>query len=1006
MSIVKAAAVLFCIVSLSFACQSQEKKKTPVLDTTALLVEGETRAGKITDEAALIKGPAGESELGDYRIYNDKVAFVIHNEQPSDGYIHNGGAIIDADLIRSGGEPGQDMIKEYSPIFGLMRLQDVDTVTVVDPGGFEKPAVIEAEGRDGTVEFGAALAGAGGGTASSVIAALDLGRDNGLKIRTRYTLGPSSNAIRIETFVKNDSDEHWPRPLDVAEFLTTVSSLLSAPDRLAIRRALATFGSNETLRKTAGDAIIFSDHAADPYMLGVGFNRKEITDAVNLGLLLTTGVETPQNSTKMLGAVGERHEVAYGLFLPDDQTIALLAGPGLTGDFMIFGAYEAEIELDPGQETSFVRYLAVGRDVAELNGARLDLSGIEGIGTISGNVKTDTGASVEGARVHALDGSGNYDSMAVTRSGGSYSMRLPAGEWTLSATGESEGENIMYPSGYPFMSRIADGYAKGAEVKVSLPAEGSVGQELTVGETTSFNGTIKDSSGTLLPGKISFLYDKMPDPSDEEARQLARLWVQTPYRNTKKVIWTSDGQFEGQIEPGKYRVTASLGFEYDIHTIPVTFAAGEKRDLNFVLRRAVDLKDISGKVAYVSIDSHRHAGPSNHGEARAEDSIITNLAEGLWSFASSDHDIVTDYRPLIQELGLQDKVVAFNSVEISTAGVTDADGKVKPFSGHFNPFPVLLGGGINKGAPIWWAPSRTPGLIDGTPASIFKYAREKLLAKVIQINHGGDDGYFCWRGYDPATHTAADPLYSDNYELMEIINGKGKDNWLSELTIWYGQLNFGGKTVGVAVSDSHHRLNGEPGYGRTYVGVPVSVNAPKLFTDEELIKRLTCEGVEAGKEPCRNYIVSGGPFIRVRLVHGQFIDVSKGIGDTLKAKFARLQFEIHAPTWMGKLDFRINENGKTLYTSKSKEMSQCAQSATGTKRFDCDVTVSPSADAWYNIETRVEEGLESANTLDPVYPGAIAFAVTGPLYLDVDSNGWTPPNTAPEIRRRDGKNCD
>ncbi|MBI2891712.1 MAG: carboxypeptidase regulatory-like domain-containing protein [Nitrospirae bacterium] len=973
------------------ACNGDGDGETavPTIDTAQAAQPGEVRAGLITSDAALVGGPAAESAVGDFKIYNERVAFVIHNEKPSDGYVQNGGAIVDADLVRPEGEPGQDMIKEHSPIFGLLRLHEVKKVKVVDAGGPGRAAIVEATGSDGTVEFAAALGATAGGLAS-LFTALDLSRSQKLEVTTRYILEPSKNALKIETVVKNGGSEHWPRPIEITSLLQMLQTFFGGPERLALRRAVATLAGTETLKRTVGDALIFTDHAADPYMLGVGFDRKEITNIPGIVSLLTAGAETPSNTTAMLGAVGERNEVAYGYFQGGGEPINVLVGPGTTGDFMIYAAYTAAIELEPGEEKTFVRYLAVGKDVAEVNASRLEGAGAE-MGTLSGTVRAgEGGPAVAGARVHALDSEGKYGSMAVSDSDGAYSMNLSAGDWRVVATGDGEGEDIMYPPGYSFVSRLALGYGASEEAAVNVPAGGGATQDLAVKPAAALKGTVKDSQGTALPSKISFRYAKSPKVDEEEAKRRAKLWVKTPYPNTEKVVWTTDGSFQTQIEVGEYVVTASQGFEYETDSQTLTFEGGQSYDLTFTLKRAIELKDMSGKWVYVSIDSHRHAAPSNHGETRVEDSVITNLAEGLFAFASSDHDIVTDYGSILDALGLKERIVAFPSVEISTAGFGEVNGEPKEFNGHFNPFPVVpLGGVVNAGAPPWWKP-------EWDPARIFKYAREKLQAKLVQINHGGDDGYFCWRQYDPAANTAADPKYSADYDLMEIINGKGKDNWNSELTIWYGHLNFGRAVGGVGVSDSHQRLDDEPGYGRTYIGVEPSVANVPAFNGDAL-----AAAIKRG-----NIVISGGPFIRAEATDS--FGNRKGIGETVKARFAGLSFQILAPSWMGPLDFRVNENGKVLYSTADASKLGCAVGAgSNVVRYDCSGSlVNPKVDSWYNIEARARAGTEAANTLDPVYPGAIPFAVTGPIYLDLEGDGWTPPNIAPDIRRADGKTCD
>ena len=95
---------------LALACSSKPQDGLVVLDLTERLGEGEVRAGTITDERALFGGISAEGQTGDVKIYNAQAQFVIQAVRESGYYVEYGGAVIDADIIRAAGQPGQDMI--------------------------------------------------------------------------------------------------------------------------------------------------------------------------------------------------------------------------------------------------------------------------------------------------------------------------------------------------------------------------------------------------------------------------------------------------------------------------------------------------------------------------------------------------------------------------------------------------------------------------------------------------------------------------------------------------------------------------------------------------------------------------------------------------------------------------------------------------------------------------------------------------------------------------------
>src|SRR5689334_2213850 len=107
---------------------------TAALDLVEALGAGETRAGRVTDAAALFGGVSAEGRVGDWKLYNDRVRFVIQDRGDSGYYIEEGGSLIDADVVRADGVPGRDMLDELAVMAGLARVQRVETIEVVSDG--------------------------------------------------------------------------------------------------------------------------------------------------------------------------------------------------------------------------------------------------------------------------------------------------------------------------------------------------------------------------------------------------------------------------------------------------------------------------------------------------------------------------------------------------------------------------------------------------------------------------------------------------------------------------------------------------------------------------------------------------------------------------------------------------------------------------------------------------------------------------------------------------------
>jgi hypothetical protein len=167
----------------------------PAPDLTDRLGPGEVRAGVVTDAASLFGGISAEGDVGDFLIYNDRVRYLIQAPGDSSYYVEYGGNLIDADLVREDGEPGRDVLDESTPMVGLGRIVDAETVTVLADGA-DGAATLRVEGPAAPMTL---LTGA--------LENPDLVGDLSLRVRTDYTLLPDSYAMFATTTVWNDEDE-------------------------------------------------------------------------------------------------------------------------------------------------------------------------------------------------------------------------------------------------------------------------------------------------------------------------------------------------------------------------------------------------------------------------------------------------------------------------------------------------------------------------------------------------------------------------------------------------------------------------------------------------------------------------------------------------------------------------------------------------------------------------------------------------------------------------------
>jgi len=176
-----------------FACKTAPSDSDtdvgPPVDLTVRLSSGEVRAGEVTDESALFGGVSAEGQAGDFKIYNDRVQFIIQAAREGSYYVQVGGNVIDADIIRPEGAVGRDLVDEWGVMLGFGRLLLPETVEVISDGS-DGAAVIRTTGTDIPL---ALLAG--------VLENPDFFPTIGLEAVTEYRLEPDSWLMEVTTTV-------------------------------------------------------------------------------------------------------------------------------------------------------------------------------------------------------------------------------------------------------------------------------------------------------------------------------------------------------------------------------------------------------------------------------------------------------------------------------------------------------------------------------------------------------------------------------------------------------------------------------------------------------------------------------------------------------------------------------------------------------------------------------------------------------------------------------------
>lgn len=160
------------------------------VDVAERLETGQARAGWIADERALFGGVSAEGRVGDVKIYNERVQFIVQGVRAGSYYLGQGGAVIDADIVRSDGDLGHDAVDEWQGMYGVGRLVEADTVSVVSTGALGGPAIVRVVGHESPM---ALLEG--------VLESHDIIQPLGLTFVTDYVLEPDSSLLKVRTTV-------------------------------------------------------------------------------------------------------------------------------------------------------------------------------------------------------------------------------------------------------------------------------------------------------------------------------------------------------------------------------------------------------------------------------------------------------------------------------------------------------------------------------------------------------------------------------------------------------------------------------------------------------------------------------------------------------------------------------------------------------------------------------------------------------------------------------------
>jgi hypothetical protein len=545
------------------------------------------------------------------------------------------------------------------------------------------------------------------------------------------------------------------------------------------------------------------------------------------------------------------------------------------------------------------------------------------------------------------------------------------------------------------------------------------------------------------PGMALLTYDIASDGEHVPARLTLRgaegtrdpmLGKRTTGFVSGHVAYSVDGKGSVWVEPGVYDVYASRGLEYSLSHQRVVLAAGASERVDFRIQRVLNTQGM------LAGDFHVHGAASFDSSVDPQSRVLSFAGEGVEVMVSTEHDVVVDYAPAAQALGVQKHVATVVGVE-STAFVPTP--QLPRTIGHNNVWPMS----VDPLAPRRGSPRDEriePGEL---------YERLRAVSKstpVVQLNHPRAEGvgsiglgYFTNFDFRPnvpiPSHNDGGinsflrrqgPLGTDNlgFDAMEVINGaawesvvysrQNRDDWLA-------LLKQGFVRTGMANSDSHRVHTEAAGFPRTYV--VYGSESPEALDVTALNEAVLRQAVMG----------TSGPFIRV-FVGNQSLGETVAVADRgMLPVFVQVQ----AAPWIPVEQVRVLLNGKevcvltrsgdVLHSEQAECPGVVAQEPAdpygveGVVRYAGTVGLNIAQDSFITVEagpawlvsadldgdgvveTWDVNGDGSADAQDAslggwprenppavpnaVVPGLVPWGFTNPVFVDVGANGWTAP---------------
>ena len=570
----------------------------------------------------------------------------------------------------------------------------------------------------------------------------------------------------------------------------------------------------------------------------------------------------------------------------------------------------------------------------------------------------DASGPIENAVVLVKNKQGKNYATGKTGPEGTLDVRLPDGEYNLEVAPFGRMvQKFELKAGHP-------------ELNVSCEKAGRVRAKVVGGR------------GNPIPCKVEFRgIEGTADPF---------FFPDTGSSLVRNLIYTSDGKFDQILPPGKYQVIITRGPEYDAVYRNVEVALGRTSELSASLIRTTDTS------GWISADLHNHSNISSHAPAAGGSSasqlgrVLNLLCEHIEFAPATEHNIIHSYEPLLEQLGAKAFLATCPGVGLTAGGRKYGYNDQNAFP--FELKPHHLDGGAPQRphhcAQIKWLASWGAEYDRKSPWSIaqqkVKYSGPEKLIQVLQPSNTFPPNVRPWIRAPLFVDADKDGvkervrhLFAYNMDVLDVRSllplydsskFPRRDNGILD---WLQMLEQGYRIPAAINSGATHNFHGSGGV-RNYI----RSNADEPSEIE------TLDVVRALKRG--NSFMTTGPFLDAK-VEGC------GPGQTVRAPDGevKLQIRIQCPNWIELERVRVLLNSKPSKKLDWSRTTHADRFFEDGDQFDASHSLKLQRDT-YIIVYATGSGPNLRARKDENDAQAPHIAVTNPIYVDVDGNGFEP----------------